>query len=144
MSALELIKRFEGYRLKAYQDSIGIWTIGYGTTRINKEPVIKGLEITPEEAEEYLQGDLELIKEKVESFITVNISENQLDSILSLVYNIGINAFRKSTLLKLLNNKHFTAAAAEFLRWNKAGGKVIPGLVNRRNAEKAHFEGIQD
>lgn len=136
---LQLIREFEGLRLKAYQDSVGVWTIGYGTTRINGEPVKQGMEITKEKAEELLLEDVTAFANKIKPLITASVTTNQFNALVSLAYNIGVGAFGKSTLLKKLNSGDIFSAADQFLVWNKAGGKVLQGLVNRRKKERELF-----
>ena len=129
-----LIKQFEGCRLKAYQDSVGVWTIGYGTTRyLNGDRVKEGDTITQEQAENLLHIDL---RRRAEALGMLPVNQNQLDAILSFVYNVGIGAFNKSTLRKkIFQNPFDPSIAQEFARWNKAGGKVLNGLTKRRKAE---------
>lgn len=136
--ALLLIKRFEGCRLKAYADLIGIITIGFGHT--SKELTLND-EITQEEAEALLLQDCEKTAALVEQEILGhNLNENQFNAIVSLVYNIGIGHFRTSTMLKMIKAQDATVLiAGQFLRWNKAGGSEVPGLTNRRNAEMQLF-----
>lgn len=144
---LGLIKQFEGCRLKAYRDTVGVWTIGFGTTRIAGMPVKPGLTITQAEAELLLQHQAEEhLAQALESIEPdVYLSQNQIDALASFVYNVGVGAFRDSTLLKMLNRKQTANEVADqFLRWTKAGGKNLRGLVKRRNAERSLFlEGAQ-
>lgn len=133
---LELIKKFEGLELKAYQDVVGIWTIGYGHTGPDVYP---GMTITEFKAEQLLLQDLSVARSCVECFTKVQLSDNQFGALVSLVFNIGSGAYRKSTLLKLLNEKKYKAASEEFVKWNKAGGKPVPGLTRRRKAEADLF-----
>lgn len=140
--ALELIKKSEGLRLYAYLDAVGIWTIGYGHTSAAGNPkVYKGMRITAQEAEDILLADLKRVYiPAVTKNVSVPLNPNQLGALVSFVYNVGEGNFKKSTLLKKLNKADYKGAAAEFLKWNKAGGKVLKGLVTRRAAEKALFE----
>jgi len=133
---LNLIKKYEGLRLKAYQDPVKIWTIGYGHTGPD---VKKGKVITEAEAERLLKQDLRKFEGVVNSKVTKKLTRNQFDALVSFTYNVGPEAFRTSTLLKKLNNGNFPGAAAEFLRWNKAGGNILPGLTKRRKEEQALF-----
>lgn len=138
MSAREIIKRHEGLRLKAYPDPASggdPWTIGYGSTR----NVHKGMVITLEEAEHRLDDDMAEAYACVDHAVTVPLDYRQRDALCSFVFNVGCGAFRKSTLLKLLNSGDYLGAGAQFPRWNKAAGKVMPGLVKRRGAERALF-----
>lgn len=137
-TGLALIKRFEGLRLKAYRCPAGILTIGYGTTR----GVKTGQTITEARADELLREDVQAFEQAVTETVTVPLTQGQFDALVSLTYNIGPGAFRASTLLRLLNRGEYAQAAAQFDRWNRGGGKVLPGLVKRRAAERRLFEGI--
>jgi lysozyme len=138
--AISIIKEFEGLRLKAYLCSAGVATIGYGTTRYPNDWAVElGDECTEQEAEEYLKHDVSIFAHRIEPLIKVKLTDNQFAAILSLVYNIGIGAFTKSTLLKALNSGDTLKAADEFLKWNKASGLVVKGLVNRRAKERELF-----
>lgn len=134
-AGVNLIKSFEGCRLTAYQDSAGVWTIGYGHT----SGVKKGMTITEAQAEAYLKGDLGTAENAVNGKVTYSIKQNQFDALVSFTYNVGSGNFGSSTLLKKLNQGDITGAANEFDKWNKAGGQVLEGLVRRRAAEKAMF-----
>lgn len=134
-AGVDLIKSFEGCRLTAYQDSVGVWTIGYGHT----SGVYSGMTITEAKAEEYLKGDLVTAENAVNGKVTYSIKQNQFDALVSFTYNVGSGNFGSSTLLKKLNQGDITGAANEFDKWNKAGGQVLEGLVRRRAAEKAMF-----
>ena len=131
----DLLKFFEGCELVAYQDSVGVWTIGYGHTK----GVKPGMTITQEEAEQMLESELAEYEGYVEKYVTVPLTQNQFDALVVWVYNLGPTNFRKSTLLKELNSGDYTAASKEIKRWNKAGGKVLAGLVKRREAEAQLF-----
>ena len=131
-----LIKSFEGLRLEAYRDAVGIPTIGYGHTG----GVKLGDVITMDEAESLLQKDLRRFERAVESQINVHLTQSQFDALVSFTYNVGPEALRKSTLRRILNQGDYSGAAEEFLRWVKAGGKTLPGLVKRRNAEMQLFK----
>jgi lysozyme len=134
-----LIKEFEGRHLKAYQDPVGIWTIGFGHTGRVKP----GQVITPAEAEALLVLDLAHADACVNSNVSVAIAQAQFDALTSFVYNLGCGAFRRSTLLRLINAGEMQAAADQFPRWNKAGGNVLRGLTRRREAERRLFlEGV--
>lgn len=130
-AGLALIKEFEGCRLTAYRDPVNVLTIGYGSTGPH---VVPGMKITQEQAEELLKSDLARF-EKAVNQMAPNATGNQFSAMVSLCFNIGEDAFRKSTLLK----KHLAGdregAKAEFARWKFAGGKVLNGLVRRRAAE---------
>lgn len=135
---IALIKAREGFRDHAYPDpgSGGDpWTIGYGSTH----GVHKGMVITEEQATAMLAADLHLFEATVMHGVKVALSQDEFDALVSLCYNIGPRAFLGSTVLKRLNAEDRTGAAEAILMWNKAGGKVVQGLVNRREAEQAQF-----
>lgn len=134
-SGLRLIKSFEGLRLQAYQDAVGVWTIGYGATR----GVKPGMTITEAEAERLLKEDVNRFEEAVNSAVKVPINDNQFSALVSFSYNVGSGALRGSTLLKLLNRGDYSGAANQFPLWNKAGGQALAGLTRRRKAEQALF-----
>jgi lysozyme len=136
-AGLALIKSAEGLRLSAYLCPAGVWTIGYGTTR----GVKPGQVITEDEAEAMLRADVERFARGVSERIQVPVTQGQFDALVSLAYNIGLAAFGKSTLLRLLNESKYALSAQQFDRWNKAAGRVLPGLTKRRAAERAMFEG---
>jgi len=132
--ALEMLKQFEGLRLRAYRDSAGVWTIGYGHTKT----AYPGMVITRAEAERLLRQDLVRFEKAVRDSVRVPLTQNQFDALVSFSFNVGVGAFRKSTLLKRLNKKDYAGAKQEFRRWVYAGGRRLQGLVNRRNQE-AHL-----
>jgi lysozyme len=139
-AGLALIKRFEGCRLEAYQDSVGVWTIGYGhTTAAGSPSVVPGMKITQDQAESILIKDLSIYASYVDRYVKVKISDNARAACISFCYNVGPANFAKSSLLKSINNGNMDDAARRFLLWNKAGGKVLPGLTRRRAAEAALF-----
>ena len=136
-AGIDLIKQFEGCKLAAYTDSVGIWTIGYGSTG---KDVCQGLTITQEEAENRLRKHLEGVEAAINRLVSVPLTQHEFDALCSFVYNIGETAFGKSTCLRKLNDSDYDGAAAEILRWDKAGGAPVVGLTRRRQAEKALFE----
>ena len=138
---LDLIKRWEGCKLAAYQDIAGIWTIGYGTTAnagVGIEPH-NGMTITQAQADELLHKTLDKFAEKVASLIKVPVTANEFGACVMLSYNIGLGAFAKSTVLRELNAGNKSSAAGAFHMWNKAGGRVVKGLMARRDAEVELF-----
>ena len=140
-AGVALIKEFEGLRTTAYKDPVGIWSIGYGhTTAAGPPPVYEGQKITAAEAESILLADLAKFEGYLASMVTAKLNENQHGALVSLIYNIGPENFRTSTLRKKLNAGDYAGAAAEFGRWNKAGGKELAGLTRRREAERELFE----
>lgn len=134
-ACVDMVKHFEGFRALAYRDCVGVLTIGYGTTIGVKE----GDVMSVFEATDALREDLADAGEAVSRLVDVALTENQNDALCSFVYNLGAGALATSTLLKLLNYGDYSGAAAQFLRWDHAGGKVLPGLTKRRQAEKALF-----
>lgn len=134
--AADFIARWEGFRREAYKCPAGVWTIGYGHTKGVKE----GDEISPAEAEQLLVEDLTAIADDLNRLVNVPVSEGQYIALLSLAFNIGGTALKKSTLLFHLNHKRYDEAAEEFDKWIYAGGKVSEGLKRRRAAERKLFE----
>lgn len=140
VNGLSLIKHFEGLSLKAYLCPAKVWTIGYGTTGVAEAR--PGVVITQARAEELLQEDVAKFERQIWALVKdVVVSQHQFDALVTFAYNIGIGAFKTSTLLKKLLQKDYTGASQEFLRWTKAKGKVLPGLVIRRRAEHLLFLG---
>lgn len=139
-NGINLIKRFEGCRLTAYQDSVGVWTIGYGWTQpVDGKPVGKGMTITQQKADDLLKQGVVQYEAGVHGLVTVQLNQNQYDALVDFAYNLGVNALKGSTLLKKLNAGDYAGAANEFTKWNKAGGKELAGLTRRREAEKSLF-----
>jgi lysozyme len=132
----DLIKCFEGFRHKAYYCPGMKLTVGYGTTR----GVKPGTTVTHEQAVELLKRDVLVFSEVVNRLIKVPLNQNQFDALVSFVYNIGEGNFQKSTLLRLLNARKYEEASAQFVRWRFVKGLVMPGLVRRRDAERALFD----
>lgn len=148
---IKLIQKWEGLYLKAYRDSVGIWTIGWGSITnpalgIN---VFPGLVITREEAEAFMKRELEEKCANVARLVKVPLSQNQFDALVSFAYNVGWGALQKSTLLKLLNRGDYTAVPNQLRRYSYAGGKQLRGLLNRRLDEirmwnGEHIEDVPD
>lgn len=142
---LDLVKHFEGLFLKAYACPAGVPTIGYGTTGyVDGDKIVVGkTTITKEKAESLLHADLEKAAKRVDLLVPVGITQDQFDALVSFVYNLGVGAFVKSTLLKRIRELKMDEAAIEFLRWNKArvNGTLteLPGLTRRRQAESHLF-----
>jgi len=133
---LELIKKFEGCKLKSYKCPAGVWTIGYGHTEGIKEGDI----VSPQEADKLLRADVFKFEEYVTDNVTVKLTQNQFDALVTWTFNLGVGNLRNSTMLKKLNNADYTSVPFEMKRWNKAGGKTLDGLVRRRQAESLLFE----
>ncbi|WP_313162558.1 lysozyme [Kosakonia cowanii] len=137
---ISLIKQFEGLRLTAYQDSVGVWTIGYGWTQpVDGKPIRLGMTIKEETAERLLRTGLVGYESDVSKLVKVKLTQGQFDALVSFAYNLGARALSTSMLLQKLNAGDYAGAADEFPRWNKAGGKVVAGLTRRREAERAMF-----
>ena len=136
--ALPLVARWEGCRLSAYLCPAGVWTVGYGATGPDVRP---GVKWTQAQAEKRLRDDLRRFGARVDALVRVGVSAGQMAALASLAYNIGIEAFRKSTLLRKLNAGDYAGAGKEFGRWTRGGGRVLPGLVKRRADERRLFEG---
>lgn len=133
--AIDLIKKYEGFSARPYKCPAGVLTIGYGRT-IDVRPY----EITTEEAETiWLDKYVKTIADQILAIVKVELSNNQICALIDFVYNLGIGNFKSSTLLRKINQGDFSAAANEFLKWNKAGGIVLKGLENRRIAERMLF-----
>lgn len=138
--ALKLIKRFEGLRLEAYLDGGGVPTIGWGTTIYHNNTKVKlGDTITQEKAHEELLQHCIKTQDSILQIVSVELSENQLSALISFVYNIGLEAFKSSTMLKLINESSFKSAAKQFDRWVYDNKVKIKGLVYRRLYEKELF-----
>jgi len=161
-AGLDLIKSFEGIldgdpktvNLDPYVDPVGIYTIGWGhaivwgnnflrTSTPNAKAIAKQLYpkgLTMQEAEDLLRADIRAHSIPVEALIKVPVTDNQFAALVSFAFNLGVNNLRNSTLLKKVNARDFDGAALEFAKWNKAGGKVLKGLVRRREAEATLFK----
>ena len=134
--AYNLVKSFEGCRLMPYLCPAGVWTVGWGSTT----DVTPGELITMAQAEDRLKNDAFAAEQCVNDAVNVPLNQNEFDALVSFVFNLGCGNFRKSTLLKMLNDSDYEGAGMEFRRWDKGGGKVLPGLVRRRLAEQRLFE----
>ncbi len=132
-----LIRRFESLRLAVYHDPIGIRTIGYGHVMV--PGLDKFTTITEDQADALLARDVALRSTWVPHFIQVPLNDNQFSALVSLVFNVGVEPLAH-TLGMLLNAADYDGAAEQFARWNRAGGRVMPGLVERRAAERELFE----
>lgn len=130
-----LIKQFEDFRADAYQDVVGVWTIGYGFTH----GVKPGQRMTAAQAEARLTTELLEYERAVLAACKIGANQNQFDALVSLAWNIGAPRLATSTVIKAHNRGDYTAAARAFNLWNKAGGKEWPGLTRRRAAEAALY-----
>ena len=140
-AGLNLIKQFEGLRLKAYRDAVGVWTIGYGHTSMAGDPKVKaGMVITEDEAEQILRIDLKKYEDAVKKALPgYPLTDNQYAALTSLCYNVGPGNFSKSSVVRYLRQGNPGQSADAFRAWNKAGGRVLQGLVTRREAERKLF-----
>ena len=140
---LELIKEFEGFSSVAYLCSAKKATIGYGNTFWEDgTPVKIGDQISKERAETLLKHVVDNFSVAVEVDIKIEVTQNQFDAMVSLAYNIGLGAFKNSTLLRQLNRGNFVGASQEFLRWDKSNGNPPLGLTRRREREKLLFDSL--
>jgi lysozyme len=138
--AIELIKRWEGLELKAYPDLSGVMTIGYGTTKYPNGKKVQNFDkITEEQANEYLALACQEIINFINTKIFVDLNLNQSSALISLMYNIGVQQFRYSLLLKYVSENKLDEAADEFTHWCFSNGVRINGLLKRREEEKALF-----
>ena len=139
---IELIKRFEGLSLKPYLCPANVPTIGYGNTfyKNGKKVTLNDKPITEQKAVEMLRQSLEKFEQYVDSYTTDSITQNQFDALVSFCYNLGPTNLKSSTLLKKVNaNTNDETIKDEFLKWTKAGGRKLAGLVKRREAEAALY-----
>lgn len=133
---LTLTENFESCRLVAYQDIRGIYTIGYGHT-LN---VFPGMTCTEEQAKQWLAEDIHSAESCVNTNVRIEINQNEFNALVDFVFNAGNTAFKKSTMLALLNQGKIQEAAEEFDKWDHASGKVVAGLLRRREAETQEFQ----
>jgi lysozyme len=145
-NGLELLKQWEGFKLNVYNDSAGLPTIGVGhlitqSERSSGNIVIDGVAVkyagglTQQQVLDLLSQDVKPAEQSVNNGVKVPLNQNQFDALVSFTFNVGGGAFAGSTLLKVLNQKQYTEVPNQLLRWTKAGGKVVQGLVNRRQNE---------
>lgn len=134
----DFIREFEGLETTAYQDVVGIWTIGVGHTG---PEVKKGMVITESAAMDILSKDLEKFETGVMKAVKVTLTQNQFDALVSFSFNVGLGNLQSSTLLRMLNSGDYTSVPAQLMRWNKAGGKEVAGLTRRRAAEGELWKG---
>jgi lysozyme len=137
VNGLSLTEKFEGFSSNAYQDQVGVWTIGYGHTGPD---VAAGRTITLAQAQALLAQDVSIAAACVNAVVTVKLTQQEFDALVDFVFNLGAGAFKGSTMLRNLNAGNFTSAAAQFDLWDRAGGAVVAGLLRRRQAEAALFD----
>lgn len=134
--AVQLITRFEGFSPKPYRCPADVWTIGYGTTR-GVTPATPP--ITKEEGKLLLLRDLKVFSLGILKLTKPALNQNQFDALCSFVYNVGLGSYQRSQLRMKINRGEFDAASLQFIKWTRGGGRVLPGLVARRQAEAALF-----
>lgn len=137
-SGFELIKRFEGFKPETYEDVGGLDTIGYGHLVLAGESFGR---ITEKEAEDILAKDVMKAENCIDQHVGVDLAQNEFDALVSFIFNVGCANFTRSTMLKMINSDNFKEAADEFPKWNRAAGRIVKGLVNRRAAERKLFLG---
>ena len=140
---LSLIKSFEGFSAKPYLCPAGVPTIGYGATYYpdGRRVTMQDRPVTVAQATAMLRSMLASYEAGVSRYVLVPLTQGQYDALVSFAYNLGLAALKSSTLLRLVNARDWRGAAAQFPRWNRAGGKVLPGLTRRREAERKLFMG---
>jgi len=144
---INLIQSFEKFRSEAYRDSVGVWTIGWGSTRIFGRKVVKYDSITRQQADRQFQFDLEMFEKHIKSYVRggIGLNQNQFDALVSLCYNIGQGNLKNSSVIRYINDGMMVSAGNSFLLWDKARhrrtGKLkrLRGLTRRRNAERELF-----
>ena len=135
---LELIKKFEGCETTAYQDSVGVWTIGFGHTK----GVEEGQTCSIEDAESMLADEMDEYEGYINNMVKVELQQHEFDALVAWVYNLGPTNLSESTMLKVLNGGQFDRVPDEMNRWTRAGGKILEGLVRRRQAESLMFQDL--
>lgn len=135
-AGIALTQQFEGLKLSSYQDQVGVWTIGYGHTG---STVHGGQTISQTQADQLLRSDVAGAVTCVNNAVTAKINQNQFDALVDFVFNLGCHALLTSTLLRYVNSGQFAAAATQFQLWDHAGGVIVPGLLQRRQAEATLF-----
>lgn len=142
---IALVKRFEGFRQEAYRDPAGVWTIGYGHTgRAAPPPVEPGMTVTPEEGEAILRADLDHFVARAGPLIERPVTANQFSALISFAFNVGVGNFKRSSVLLAVNEGRLDEVPGRLALWNKAGGRVLKGLVRRRMAEGELFMTPED
>ena len=135
---LELIKKFEGCETTAYQDSVGVWTIGFGHTK----GVEEGQTCSIEDAESMLADEMDEYEGYINNMVKVDLQQHEFDALVAWVYNLGPTNLGESTMLKVLNGGQFDRVPDEINRWTRAGGEILEGLVRRRQAESLMFQDL--
>ena len=136
-AGLDLIKHYEGKRLKSYLCPANQWTVGYGAIRyFDGAPVPPKVTITEQEADDLLRRDLIDTEDFVSRLVRVPLTENQFSATVSLVFNIGAGNFQRSQIRQRVNRKDYDGAASIWWQWRRGGGRILPGLVKRRESER--------
>jgi lysozyme len=140
-NGIKFIAGHEGEILRVYADPVGLLTLGVGhlLTAAEKKAMPLGTKITQKQSREYLAKDLQRFERAINAAVAVPITQNQFDALVSFAFNVGESAFKRSSVLRNLNNRKFAAAADSLLAWNKAGGRVLKGLTRRRKEERELF-----
>tara|TARA_R100000808_G_scaffold7062_1_gene20746 strand:- start:22281 stop:22724 length:444 start_codon:yes stop_codon:yes gene_type:complete len=139
-AGVDLIKHYEGLRTTSYLCPANVWTVGYGAIRFfGGEPVPPSTTITESEADELLRRDLGHMEGMVSRLVRVPLNENQFSSLVSLVFNIGAGNFQRSQIRQRVNRRDYDGAASIFWQWRRGGGRILPGLVARRESERVLF-----
>lgn len=138
------IEEIEGFRAQAYRDVAGILTIGFGHVILPSETHLKTAIITREEGVAILKKDIRDAEDAVNTYVKVPLKQPQYDALVSFVFNVGAGQFKQSTLLARLNEGHCCAVPDELRRWRRAGGRVVSGLVARREKEIALYTGVSN
>lgn len=140
---LALIKSFEGFSARPYLCPAGVPTIGYGATYYpdGRRVTMQDKPVSEADATAMLRSMLASYEAGVSRYVLVPVTQGQFDALVSFAYNLGLSALKGSTLLRLVNARDYAGAAAQFVSWNRAGGKVLPGLTRRREAERKLFVG---
>jgi len=140
-AGLEIIKSFEGYSSNVYLDPIGIPTIGYGSIwdSHGHRVTINHPSISKDEGEILLRNEIKHVERAIEKLTEVPLTSNEFSALCSFTYNVGSGNYQASTLRNKLNDDDYDGAADEFPKWRRAGGRILKGLVRRREAEQELF-----
>jgi len=136
-AGIDLIKHYESLRRQSYLCPANVWTIGYGATRLwDNEPVPPFTTITEQQADDLLRRDLVDTEDFVSRLVRVPLTENQFSATVSLVFNIGAGNFQRSQIRQRINRKNYDGAASIWWQWRRGAGRILPGLVKRRESER--------
>ena len=139
---IAIIKHYEGFYSTPYKCPAGLWTFGYGNIRDKEGQRVTAdtAPISDLEGEMLLMEELDTVEGQIKRLAVIPLTENQFSAICSLVWNIGSGRFKASTLRAKLNRGDYEGASAEFPKWRRGGGRILPGLVRRRKSERELFE----